>query len=98
MPRDPLRPALQTGIYILLYIVAVYLLGPVLSWIGGYLVGLTVSGFLAAALCNTLCMKIYEDRSLAQIGLLWNRPAARHLALGGAVGAASACFVLLGPL
>ncbi len=98
MPRDPLRPALQTGIYILLYIVAVYLLGPLLSWLGGYLVGLTVSGFLAAALCNTLCMRIYEDRGLTQIGLRWNGPAARHLLLGVAVGAASACFVLLGPL
>ncbi|MGI8990654.1 MAG: CPBP family intramembrane glutamic endopeptidase [Bryobacteraceae bacterium] len=98
MPRDPLRPALQTGIYILLYIAAVYLLGPILSWIGGYLVGLTVSGFLAAALCNTLCMKIYEDRGLTQIGVPWNGAAARNLTLGATVGAASACVVLLGPL
>ncbi|MDQ2900748.1 MAG: CPBP family intramembrane metalloprotease [Acidobacteriota bacterium] len=98
MPRDPLRPALQTGIYILLYVVAVYVLGPVMFWLGGYLVGLTVSGFLAAALCNILCMKIYEDRGLTQIGLPWDGLAARNLGMGAAVGAASACLVLLGPL
>ena len=98
MARDPLRPALQTGTYILLYIVAVLILGPLLSWLGGYLVGLAISGLLAAALCNSLCMKIYEGRGLTEIGLPWNAWAGRHFGLGLAAGAGAACVVLAGPL
>lgn len=98
MSQDPIRPALQTGTYVLIYIAAVYALGPLFTFLGGYLAGLTVSGFIAAALCNALSMKIYERRGLTDIGLHWNALAADHLGVGVGVGFISACIVLAGPL
>ena len=96
--RDPLRIALQVGVYVFLYIATALLLGPLLGWIGDYLVGITMTGLLAATFSNGLAMRIYERLRLIDIGLAWDKGSVSNLMLGliGGIGAAS--LVLCGPL
>jgi len=93
-----LHLASKVVIYIALYYVTAFLLGPVLFFGGGYFVGITTTGLLAAALSNFLCMRIYAQASIARIGLLWDRASLLNLALGCAGGIAAAALVLSGPL
>jgi membrane protease YdiL (CAAX protease family) len=95
---DPLRVALRIGVYAFLYVITARISGPVLAWLGGYLVGLTVTGLAAALAANAFSLRIYEGRPLVDIGLRWNRASAANLGLGAAAGAGSACLVLLPPL
>ena len=51
--------------------------------------------FAAAAAGNLICLRIYEQRGLAAVGLGWNRASARHLLFGlmGGAGAAALAVV-----
>jgi membrane protease YdiL (CAAX protease family) len=98
MPRDSLRPAIRAAVYILLYLIAVYIAGPLFIWAGGYLVGVTVGGLVAAVFANTLSLSIFGPRPLTHVGLPWNRETARNGLLGVAGGAGSAIVVLCIPL
>lgn len=55
-----------------------------------YFVSGALSSFAAAAIANSIAMRIYERGRLADIGLGWHRYAMRHLLIGvtGGVGAA----------
>ncbi len=92
-----LKPFLQVGVYAFLYAVTV-VVSPLLVWLGGYLAGITLTGFLAALAANALSMRIFLHRPLLDIGLRWNRASARNLLLGLAGGAGSACLVLAPPI
>jgi len=98
MTRDPLRIALSIGLYIFFYVAAAMVIAPVLLGLGGRLVAVSVSGFIAAAGTNALALKIYEGLSLPAIGLAWNRTSARNLGLGLAGGVGSALTVICIPL
>ncbi len=63
-------------------------------WLGGYLMGVTVTGLLSAIFANWLALRIYEDRHLIEIGLWLNRRSAENLLLGLGGGAAAAVLVL----
>jgi membrane protease YdiL (CAAX protease family) len=100
---SPAAPQLRAGtlvvrlfVYIALYFVAALIAGPVFGWIGGYLLGLTVTGLVASGLANLLCMGIFEALPFPDIGLHLGRAGWRNLALGlaGGIGAAA---VVLGP-
>ena len=94
---NPARLVLAVAVYVVLYvlsqIVLIWLLG-----ITGQLAGPILTVFLGALLANGLVLRIYEDRSLPDIGLWWNRAAADNLAFGLLGGIASACLVLGPPL
>ncbi|HWB85532.1 MAG TPA: type II CAAX endopeptidase family protein [Bryobacteraceae bacterium] len=92
--RDPARLAIQVGLYIVLYFVAAFLSGPVLLWLGGYLLGITAAGLISAVFTNWLMVRIFENRRLADVGLWANRAGADNLALGIIGGAGAACLVL----
>lgn len=89
--RDPLRVALQIGVYVFLYIAIAFVLGPLLYWFGDYLAAITITGLLAAGLTNWISLRIYEALPLMAIGLDWKCGSARNLGLGlaGGIGAAS---------
>jgi membrane protease YdiL (CAAX protease family) len=92
--RDPVRLSLQVGLYIFLYFATAFVFGPLLVWIGGYLLGVTLAGLAGALLTNTLTLRIYEGIRLPDIGLRWGGTAAWNLGLGLVGGIASAVLVL----
>ena len=96
--RDPIRLSLQVVLYVFLYVAVAFVFGPLLAWLGGYLVGVTVTGLAAALVTNALSLRIYEGIRLAAMGLAWTRLSARHLALGLAGGLASVVLALGLPL
>ncbi|HZT31749.1 MAG TPA: type II CAAX endopeptidase family protein [Bryobacteraceae bacterium] len=95
---DPVRIALQILVYVVLYLAAAWVCGPLANWLGGYLVGITTTGLVAASLTNGLSLRIFEGLRLPDAGLAWNRTSMWNLGLGAAGGAGSAMVVLCGPL
>src|SRR5690348_5885457 len=90
--------AIRLGVYIFFYFVAVVICGPIFGWVGGYLLGITVTGLIAAMVANLLSLGIFEAMKLPDIGLRWNDGAARNLILGLAGGIGAAVLVLCPPL
>jgi membrane protease YdiL (CAAX protease family) len=95
MRKDPLRLAIQIGVYIVLYLATAYIFGPLMVWLGGYLTGITATGLMAAVFANWLTMRIYAARNLPEIGLWWRRASSQNLAIGLGGGVAAACLVLV---
>ncbi len=77
-----------------LYLLTGLVFTPLFAWLGGFYVGITVSTFLCAAMANSLAMRIWEQRHLADIGFEWTRSALVNLGLGVAGGIGSAALVL----
>ena len=103
MPRmpgraDDLHLALKVIVYISFYFAAAYLIGPLLFWTGGYMVGIAATGLLAATITNVLCLKIYAHRGIAAIGLASDKASLTNLGLGCLGGMGAAAVVLGGPL
>jgi len=101
MPQhvDPLRVALQVALYIFFYIFILTIcafLG-LQVWLGLF-GGAAVGVFISAVATNILTLRIYEGRSLVDIGFHWNPTSAHNLLWGLAGGAGSAILVLAGPL
>jgi membrane protease YdiL (CAAX protease family) len=99
-PRHPdlLRITLQIVVYITFYFATAFVAGPLLAWVFGYVGGITTTGLLAAVVANGLCMRIYERRAIAAIGLLWDKASLVNLGLGCLGGIGAAALVLAGPL
>jgi len=95
---DLLHLAIKILVYISLYVATAYVLGRLLLIVGGYFVGITTTGLLAATVSNGLCMRIYEQRRIAGIGLLWDKASFRNLGFGFLGGVGAAVLVLTGPL
>src|SRR5258708_35971119 len=95
--RQPATVYPRVGVYIVLYILAVRVSAPVLHWPGSYLLGITLSQFVAALAANWIALRIYGRRHLADLGLEWNRSSMTNLALGIAGGIGSAAVVLVPP-
>src|SRR5580698_1552882 len=64
----------------------------------GTLAGMTMANLAAALFANWIALKIFADRSLAAIGLWWNRASADNFAIGVVGGIGAACVVLAPPL
>jgi membrane protease YdiL (CAAX protease family) len=96
---DPVRIGLQVGLYIFFF--ALFLWIFVLSGVAGLLgalAGSALGTFVAAVLTNILTLRIYEGRSLADIGFHWNPASAHNLAWGLAGGIVAALAVVAGPI
>ena len=96
---DPLRIALQVGLYVFFFIIFLGILASlgVGQWLGLF-AGSVVATFVPAVLTNLLTLRIYEGRRLSDIGLLHNAAAAWNLGMGFAGGVLSAALVLSAPL
>ena len=95
---DSLRVLLKVVVYAVFSFLGLLLLGRVLVWLGGFLLGITLSLLIAAIASNALMMRIYERLRLADIGLRWNAAGARNLGIGLLGGIGAACLVLSGPM
>jgi membrane protease YdiL (CAAX protease family) len=69
-----------------------------LLWPSGIVIDATISVFLSAIIANVLCMRIYEHRGIAAIGLQGDRASFRNLLLGLLGGVGSAVLALTPPL
>ncbi|HYW45553.1 MAG TPA: type II CAAX endopeptidase family protein [Bryobacteraceae bacterium] len=96
--KDRLRIAIHLVVYVALYFVTAAIFGPLLLWLGDYLLGVTAASVLSAVFANWLVLRIYENRRLVELGLWWNRSSMDNLGLGLLGGAGSACLVLAPPL
>jgi len=98
MDKDPIRLAIQIVVYVVLYFVTAWVFGPLMLWLGGYLLGTVGAGLFSAIAANWLTLRIYEDRHIVDLGLWWNRASARNLGWGLIGGVGSASLVLVPPL
>ena len=89
---------LRVGIFALIAILGNYLIFPVIIAFFGVpiLVVATLGTFAAAAVANTIVLRIYERGQLADIGLEWTSASRRNIAVGilGGIGAALVVLVL----
>jgi uncharacterized protein len=95
---DALHLALKVIVYVSFWFVPYSILAPLLLWLGGQLVGITLSVFLAAVIGNVLCLRIYAHRGIAAIGLQGDRASLVNVGFGCLGGMAAAAMVLAGPL
>ena len=95
---DALQLTIKVVVYISFYFATAFLIGPLLYWLGGYIVSITATVLLAAAFSNSLCLRIYVRRGIAAIGLQGDRAALVNLGFGCLGGMAAAALVLAGPL
>jgi membrane protease YdiL (CAAX protease family) len=70
----------------------------VIVWLGGYLLGVTLSQFVAGIAANWIALRIYGRLRLSDLGLKLNGASARNLALGVAGGMGAAALALVPPL
>jgi len=74
------------------------LVGPMLLWLGGELVGAAGSDLVCALFVNWLALRMFTTLRLPDLGLWWSRVSADNLALGMFGGIGAACLVLGLPL
>jgi membrane protease YdiL (CAAX protease family) len=95
---DAMQLTVRVVVYVSLYFATAFVLGPLLYWLGGYIVSITATGLLAASAANGLCLRIYLRRGMAAIGLQGDKAALVNLGLGCIGGMGAAALVLAGPM
>jgi uncharacterized protein len=93
---DKFGLALRIGLFAFLEILALSLFFPLLSWTGT-LVAAAFTPFVAASITNAFTLRIFERRTLGDLGLRWNGSSRRNLVTGFSAGAATALLVMLPP-
>jgi CAAX protease family protein len=96
--RDPLQTAIRAGVFLLFYIVSAQIAGWFLSELNNPLLSGTAVILITGLAANTLCLRIFEGRHLADCGLWLNHCTGRNLLLGLGGGAAAVVVVLLPPV
>jgi membrane protease YdiL (CAAX protease family) len=91
---------LRVGIFALIAILGNYFIFPIIIAFFGVpiLVVATLGTFAAAAVANSIVLRIYERGQLADIGLEWTAASRRNLAVGVLGGLGAALVVLVLPL
>jgi uncharacterized protein len=91
---------LRVGVYVLIAFLGYYFAFPlILLFLGTpVLVISTLGTFAAAAVANTLAVRIYERGNLSDIGLGWTPASRRNLSLGFLGGVGAALIVIVLPL
>jgi len=91
---------LRVGVFALISAVGYYFVFPlIIAFLGAPVFVISTLGtFAAAAVANTLAVRIYERGNLADIGLGWTAASRRNLSLGLLGGVGAALVVVLLPL
>jgi membrane protease YdiL (CAAX protease family) len=91
---------LRVGVFALIAALGYYFVFPlIIAFLGApVLVISTLGTFAAAAVANTLALRIYERGTLSDIGLGWTPASRRNLSLGILGGIGSALIVIVLPL
>ncbi|MCX6625502.1 MAG: CPBP family intramembrane metalloprotease [Acidobacteria bacterium] len=85
---------LRVGAFAFLEIAGLIIFAQVMYPLAGYFATAALSTFAAAAVANTISVRIYERLSLTAIGLGWTAASRRNLLLGLAGGAGAALVVV----
>ena len=97
-PNTRLGVIIRVVFFMAMVIVGLQLLPLVLHGIFGQVVAGTIGLFGAGLFANLVTMRIFDRRSLAEIGLGTGHGASRNFALGVLLGGGSAALMLLAPL
>ncbi len=97
IPPNIISVTLRVAVFAFFCIIGLFVFAWLLLGLG-YFVASALHTFLAAAVANSLAMRIYEHGTLADIGLHWNRASVINLLLGLAAAIVAGLFVTLGPL
>ncbi len=89
---------LRVGIFAFLEIAGMSIISPLMYPVAGYLVAAALGTFAAAAIANTIAIRVYERGQLSHIGLGWTPASRTNLLLGLAGGVGAALLVLALPL
>ena len=84
--------------YVVILWLALNILGPMLVWLGGYLLGGLAGNLAIALVANVLMLRMFSSFTLVDLGFRWNRASMDNIALGLLGGAGTACLVLAPPL
>jgi membrane protease YdiL (CAAX protease family) len=95
--RDWVKPLMGAFVCFLLFRVALFFLYPVIEFLGGRLMGITLGMLLSAAISSALSMAIFESRRFTDLGLNWQRGSGRNLLTGLGLGILAASAVILVP-
>ena len=97
--KDPVRLGAEVVVYVVFYFAALaFAIEPMMRWFAGDLGGLTSARLLGALMANWLALRVFTELRISDLGLLWNRRSADHLAYGLAGGIGAACLALGLPL
>jgi membrane protease YdiL (CAAX protease family) len=91
---DPAKLAIRVAVYVVILWLGREFLGPVLLWVGGYVVGNLAGTLAIALLANVLALRFFTHRRLVDLGMGWNRCSMENLAFGILGGAGAASLVL----
>jgi uncharacterized protein len=98
----PMRSMLATGARVAFFLASVIggllLFQSLLLPVFGPVITGTIGLFAAGILANTLTLRIFDKRALADVGLKTVAGSGRNFVLGIAMGGGAAAFVLLAPL
>ncbi len=91
------RVAIRLIVFLVLSLAGLRLFGTALYWLTGNLLATSALGvFVAAALANTVLMRMYEGATLGQVGFAWTEAGRRNLLLGLAGGMGAAIVLVAG--
>ncbi len=93
MPRSPARAAIQSGVFLLLYLVLAYVCIGLFHWAFGYFAGLTLGQLAATAAATALTMRIFADLPLPAVGLRLSKASLRNACFG--IGGGAGCALLV---
>jgi hypothetical protein len=91
---DPAKLAIRVAVYIVMVWLGREFLGPILLWVGGYLLGNLAGTLTIALVANVLALRFFTDLRLVDLGMAWHRPSMENMALGIVGGAGAASLVL----
>ncbi len=96
--RDWVKPLMGAFVCFFLFFLAQVFIDPVIGFLGGKLMEITLGSLLCGALASALAMAIFESRHLADLGLHWREGSRRNLLTGLILGIVAAAAVVLVPL
>lgn len=95
---DKLAVLLRLVVYVFLAVAGMTLFPIVMLPIAGYLVTAALSTFAAAAVANSIALRIWEHGQMSAIGIGWARESRRNLLIGVGAGVAAGLIVVGGPI
>jgi membrane protease YdiL (CAAX protease family) len=95
---DWIKPLLGAFVCFLLFRLTFIFIEPVVSFLGGRMMGLTLATLLSAAFACALSMAIFESRKLTELGLAFHDRSRNNFLIGAALGIGSAGAIVLIPV
>ena len=97
-PPTRLGIVLRVLVFAAMVLIGLQLVPSILLWLFGVVVAGTIGLFLTAVIANVITLKVFDARSLADIGLATGRGAGRNFGIGLLLGGGFAALMLLAPL